>query len=158
MFLKQHLDFPQASYFYSMAKRAHHEGVSLSPTLEIAHPRCSLALADWVSVLPSVSLFQDVSISPPPPVGPSLTSPRSATPLTAPPAEWIAIMMPTAAALGLGPGHASSSWGHILRQGSELAHVGAWHQWVFPAFTIVAAIVTCHVLADQLRSRSLAPN
>jgi len=60
--------------------------------------------------------------------------------------------------LGLGPGHASSSWGHILRQGSELAHVGAWHQWVFPAFTIVAAIVTCHVLADQLRSRSLAPN
>ena len=53
--------------------------------------------------------------------------------------------------LGLGPGPAATSWGNMLRQGSELAHVGAWHLWVFPTAAIVAVVVTCHVLADRLR-------
>jgi len=55
--------------------------------------------------------------------------------------------------LGLGPGSAASSWGDILRRGSELAHLGAWHLWLFPALLIVAVVRCCHVLADQLRGR-----
>lgn len=52
--------------------------------------------------------------------------------------------------LGIGSG-AASSWGTMLRQGSRYAAVGAWHLWLFPAVTIVAVVVCCHVLADRLR-------
>ena len=58
--------------------------------------------------------------------------------------------------LGLGAGDASSSWGTMLRQGSELAAVGAWHLWFFPALAIVAVVVCCHVLADRLRRDEVA--
>ena len=37
--------------------------------------------------------------------------------------------------------------------GSEVAHLGIWHLWVFPAATITAVVMCCHVLADQLRPR-----
>jgi len=53
--------------------------------------------------------------------------------------------------LGVGP-MAESSWGTMLRQGSEQAVFGAWHLWFFPAFAIVAVVLSCHVLADRLRS------
>lgn len=55
--------------------------------------------------------------------------------------------------LGIGPGQTVSSWGAILRQGSEVAHLGIWHLWVFPAATITAVVMCCHMLADQLRPR-----
>jgi len=53
--------------------------------------------------------------------------------------------------LGLGP-NATSSWGTMLRQGSERAHVGEWHLWLFPTAAIVAVVGCCHALADRLRS------
>ncbi len=53
--------------------------------------------------------------------------------------------------LGLGPGATVASWGTMLRQGSELAPLGVWHLWLFPAVAVVAVIGTCHVLADGLR-------
>jgi len=56
----------------------------------------------------------------------------------------------------LGLGSASSSWGNILRRGSDVAHLGAWHLWLFPALVIVAVVRCCHVLADQLRGRDVA--
>ena len=52
--------------------------------------------------------------------------------------------------LGVGP-NAQSSWGTMLRQGSEHAAVGAWFLWLFPALAIVALVVSCHVLADRMR-------
>ena len=52
--------------------------------------------------------------------------------------------------LGVGP-NADSSWGTMLRQGSEQAAVGAWHLWFFPALAIVSFVVGCHLLADRLR-------
>ena len=52
--------------------------------------------------------------------------------------------------LQLGPG--AVSWGTMLRQGSDRAHLGAWHLWLFPALTIVAIVACCHVLADRWRS------
>jgi peptide/nickel transport system permease protein len=52
--------------------------------------------------------------------------------------------------LQLGPG--TVSWGSMLRQGSEDAHLGAWHLWFFPAATIVAIVACCHVLADRWRT------
>jgi peptide/nickel transport system permease protein len=55
--------------------------------------------------------------------------------------------------LGLGPGATTSAWGTILRQGAELAHLGAWHLWVFPTAVIVSVVMCCHVLADRLRPR-----
>jgi peptide/nickel transport system permease protein len=54
--------------------------------------------------------------------------------------------------LGVGPSTASS-WGDMLRQGSQQAAVGAWHLWFFPAAAIVSVVVCCHVLADRLRAR-----
>jgi peptide/nickel transport system permease protein len=51
--------------------------------------------------------------------------------------------------LGLGP--QSVSWGTMLRQGSERAHVGDWHLWLFPTLAIVAVVGCCHALADRLR-------
>ncbi|MDO8349030.1 MAG: ABC transporter permease [Planctomycetota bacterium] len=58
--------------------------------------------------------------------------------------------------LGLGLGSAASSWGDTLRKGSQFAHLGAWHLWLFPALVIVAVVRCCHVLADQLRGRDVA--
>ena len=58
--------------------------------------------------------------------------------------------------LGLGLGSASNSWGSTLREGSDAAHLGAWHMWLFPALVIVAVVRCCHVLADQLRGRDVA--
>lgn len=60
--------------------------------------------------------------------------------------------------LGLGPGHSVSSWGTMLRQGSSLAHVGAWHLWLFPTCAITMVVACCHVLADRLRRSSAAQN
>ena len=54
---------------------------------------------------------------------------------------------------GLGPGQALASWGTMLRQGSELAHLGAWHLWLFPTVAIALVVMCCHVLADRLRHR-----
>jgi peptide/nickel transport system permease protein len=56
--------------------------------------------------------------------------------------------------LGLGPGHSVSSWGTMLRQGSDLARLGAWHLWLFPAIAITAVVACCHALADRLRRRA----
>lgn len=53
--------------------------------------------------------------------------------------------------LGLGSTRAVASWGDMLQEGSGAAHLGGWHQWFFPALTIVTAVTTCHVLADRLR-------
>ncbi len=53
--------------------------------------------------------------------------------------------------LGLGPGALTSSWGTLLQQGREHAHLGTWHLWLFPALAIVGFVVLCHVLADRLR-------
>ena len=53
--------------------------------------------------------------------------------------------------LGVGPS-SQSSWGTMLRQGSEQAALGVWHLWLFPAAAIIAVVVRCHVLADRLRS------
>ena len=53
--------------------------------------------------------------------------------------------------LGVGPS-SQSSWGTMLRQGSEQAALGVWHLWLFPAAAIIAVVVSCHVLADRLRS------
>ncbi|MCA8977143.1 MAG: ABC transporter permease [Planctomycetes bacterium] len=55
--------------------------------------------------------------------------------------------------LGLGPGQQLSSWGHILRTGDAAAAAGGWHQWLFPSIAVVGTVLTCHLLADQLRDR-----
>ena len=55
---------------------------------------------------------------------------------------------------GIGPGRATVSWGTMLRQGSELAHAGAWHLWFFPTLAITAVVACCHRLADRLRRRA----
>lgn len=56
--------------------------------------------------------------------------------------------------LGIGPGQSASSWGNMLRQGSEVAYLGHWHIWFFPTVAIVAVVMCCHVLADRVRSRA----
>ena len=55
--------------------------------------------------------------------------------------------------LGIGLRHGASSWGTMLKQGSEQAVLGCWHLWFFPALAIVAVVVGCHLLADRLRAR-----
>ena len=57
--------------------------------------------------------------------------------------------------LGVGPS-AQSSWGTMLRQGSDQAAVGAWHLWFFPAVAITVVVVSCHMLADRLRVQPTA--
>ena len=57
--------------------------------------------------------------------------------------------------LGVGP-NAQSSWGTMLRQGSEQAAIGAWHLWFFPAAAIITVVVSCHMLADRLRVQPTA--
>ena len=52
--------------------------------------------------------------------------------------------------LGIGP-NAESSWGTMLRQGSDQAVLGMWHLWLFPALAIIVVVVSCHMLADRLR-------
>ena len=59
--------------------------------------------------------------------------------------------------LGIGP-NAASSWGAMLRQGSEHAAEGAWHLWFFPALTIAGVVVGCHLLADRLRAEVMRDN
>ena len=56
--------------------------------------------------------------------------------------------------LGFGTGGTGSSWGTMLRQGADLAVVGAWHLWFFPAVALVAVVVCCHLFADRLRQRA----
>lgn len=55
--------------------------------------------------------------------------------------------------LGLGPGLKTASWGGILAQGKANAHLGVWHLWLFPALAIVATVICCHALADDIRER-----
>ncbi|HLQ38253.1 MAG TPA: ABC transporter permease, partial [Planctomycetota bacterium] len=55
--------------------------------------------------------------------------------------------------LGLGPGSKASSWGSVLQQGRASAHLGMWHLWLVPALAIVATVLCCHGLADDLRRR-----
>ena len=52
--------------------------------------------------------------------------------------------------LGVGP-NAPSSWGTMLRQGSDQAAIGAWHLWFFPTAAIITVVLSCHMLADRLR-------
>lgn len=54
--------------------------------------------------------------------------------------------------LGLGPGQTASSWGGLLREGAQVAHLGVWHLWLFPTVVIVSVVMCCHVLADRLRA------
>ncbi|MBL9076705.1 MAG: ABC transporter permease subunit [Planctomycetes bacterium] len=54
--------------------------------------------------------------------------------------------------LGLGP-QAPSSWGAMLQQGKQMAPLGAWHLWLFPALAIVLVVGGCHTIADRLRNR-----
>jgi len=56
--------------------------------------------------------------------------------------------------LGIGPGVHGGSWGSILAQGKENAHLGLWHLWLFPGAAIVSTVVCCHALADRLRPGS----
>jgi peptide/nickel transport system permease protein len=56
--------------------------------------------------------------------------------------------------LGFGFSGTGCSWGTMLRQGAELAVVGAWHLWLFPALALVALVVSCHLFADRLRQCS----
>jgi peptide/nickel transport system permease protein len=53
--------------------------------------------------------------------------------------------------LGIGPGVQDGSWGSILAQGKQNAHLGLWHLWLFPGLAIVGTVTTCHLLADWLR-------
>ncbi len=55
--------------------------------------------------------------------------------------------------LGLGPGAQSASWGGVLAQGKDWAHLGAWHLWFFPALMIVATVICFHGLADRFAGK-----
>ncbi|MEI6130154.1 MAG: ABC transporter permease [Planctomycetota bacterium] len=55
--------------------------------------------------------------------------------------------------LGLGPGAQSGSWGSILMQGKQSAHLGVWHLWLFPALAILSSVMLCHALAERHRTR-----
>lgn len=56
--------------------------------------------------------------------------------------------------LSIGPGAAGTSWGTVLRQGSEQVHLVGWHAWFIPATVIAGTVVLCHGLADRWRVRS----
>lgn len=63
----------------------------------------------------------------------------------------LAVVMESAMSFfGLGP--VSVSWGGMLAQGREHAHLGAWHLWVFPAAAMLATTLSVHALADQRRA------
>ncbi len=55
--------------------------------------------------------------------------------------------------LGLGPGPQSASWGSILMQGKQGAHLGVWHLWLFPALAILGTVLLCHALAERKTAR-----
>jgi peptide/nickel transport system permease protein len=50
--------------------------------------------------------------------------------------------------LGLGIGLQQVSWGSMLAQGKEHAHLGAWHLWVFPGLALAGTVLTLHKAAD----------
>lgn len=50
--------------------------------------------------------------------------------------------------LGLGVGLQQVSWGGILAQGKEHAHLGAWHLWVFPSLILVLTVFALHRVTD----------
>jgi peptide/nickel transport system permease protein len=66
------------------------------------------------------------------------------------------ILESTLSFLRLGPGLSTASWGSMLGQARQHAHLGAWHLWLFPALALVMAVTCCHVLADDLRDRHRA--
>lgn len=53
--------------------------------------------------------------------------------------------------LGLGGNRAS--WGAILAQGRDGAHLGKWHLWLFPALAVSVTVLCCHALAARAASR-----
>lgn len=50
--------------------------------------------------------------------------------------------------LGLGIGLQQVSWGSILAQGKEHAHLGAWHLWAFPSLALAGTVLALHKAAD----------
>jgi peptide/nickel transport system permease protein len=50
--------------------------------------------------------------------------------------------------LGLGPGLRVPSWGGMLAQGKEHAHLGAWHLWLFPSLALCWAVLSLHMVAE----------
>jgi ABC-type dipeptide/oligopeptide/nickel transport system permease subunit len=58
--------------------------------------------------------------------------------------------------LRLGPGANLASWGGLLEQARQHAHLGAWHLWLFPVLALAVAVTCCHRLADDLGTRRSA--
>jgi peptide/nickel transport system permease protein len=58
--------------------------------------------------------------------------------------------------LRLGPGANLASWGGLLEQARQHAHLGAWHLWLFPVLALAVAVTCCHRLADDLGKRRTA--
>lgn len=59
--------------------------------------------------------------------------------------------------LGLGPGLRVPSWGSMLAQGKEHAHLGAWHLWLFPSLALGWAVLSLHLVADTDQGREVEP-
>ena len=59
----------------------------------------------------------------------------------------------TLAFLGLGPGLSTVSWGGLLMDGKDAAHLGAWHLWLFPSLALVTVVACCHSLASRAYRR-----
>lgn len=55
--------------------------------------------------------------------------------------------------LGLGSGLSTVSWGGLLMEGKDSAHLGAWHLWLFPSIVLVAVVYCCHTLAGGSHRR-----
>lgn len=64
-----------------------------------------------------------------------------------------AVAESTLSFLGLGPGQESCSFGSLLRQGAAMAHLGAWHLWLFPSLALVGVVACCLRLADRWRGQ-----
>lgn len=54
----------------------------------------------------------------------------------------------------LGLGVSRASWGTLLAQGRDGAHLGAWHLWAFPAGAIALTVLCCHALAGRAEART----
>ncbi|MCA8955690.1 MAG: ABC transporter permease, partial [Planctomycetes bacterium] len=54
--------------------------------------------------------------------------------------------------LGLGPGLDVVSWGGLLQQGKDNAHLGAWHLWLFPCATLVTTIAALHTVLSPAKT------
>lgn len=53
--------------------------------------------------------------------------------------------------LGLGPGMSVVSWGGLLMEGKNSAHlVGAWHLWLFPSVVLISVVYCFHSLAPRV--------